>query len=182
MICTILHCFFAQRDAGRDFHVSLRSRDVGGSVRASVLPVPGRGARPPGSCQTVGGTFCLDAQKRRPSAEAPFSTVQHLVSLRLEGLFPRGCGNREVAASLVIRAPGGAAARLGEQRRFRPGWPRRNLGEHLLPVFTGRGALGSPAGASLGDLSPRRFRLPSLSRHGTRDGSSLGGTRVNRQI
>lgn len=83
---------------------------------------------------------------------------------------------------MVIRAPGGAAARLGEQRRFRPGWPRRNLGEHLLPVFTGRGALGSPAGASLGDLSPRRFRLPSLSRHGTRDGSSLGGTRVNRQI
>lgn len=110
------------------------------------------------------------------------STIQHLVSLRLEGLFPRGCGNREVAASLVIRAPGGAAARLGEQCRFRPGWPRRNLGEHLLPVFTGRGALGSPAGASLGDLSPRRFRLPSLSRHGTRDGSSLGGTRVNRQI
>lgn len=112
----------------------------------------------------------------------PRSTVQHLVSLRLEGLFPRGCGNREVAASLVIRAPGGAAARLGEQRRFRPGWPRRNLGEHLLPVFTGRGALGSPAGAFLGDLSPRRFRLPSLSRHGTRDRSSLGGTRVNRQI
>lgn len=78
-----------------------------------------------------------------------------------------------MAASLVIRVPG------GEQCRFRPGWPTRKLGEHLHPIFTGVEWPWALLLTLLLVISPlaARVQLPSLSRHSTRGGSSLSGTR-----
>lgn len=119
MICTILHCFFPAAPRCR----WLRARLSAACPRPwSASPVVVSGS----------GPHVLSLRPEETRGSAPRQSAAR-------GAFPARVW--ESRGGCFSGDPGGwgAAVSLREQCRFTPGWPRRKLGEHLYPVFTGRG-------------------------------------------